>query len=150
MSAREDVETFMAWARLAHGYQWTDPPPNPTDLAMEIARLLRLGEPVPPFAQKWLADFLDPPPGYEGELSLVFKYNKRAAQKHKTELKNYRVALDIMAAKQRGLSTREAVAEIMPSGGMRAWRSARRFLHPWLLARLKARSKKLKERSKNR
>ena len=68
MSALEDAKVFMAWVRLVYGHSWSEPPPDPTEFAKEIARLLRRGKPIPPFAQAMLADFLDPPPGYGGEL----------------------------------------------------------------------------------
>jgi hypothetical protein len=120
--------------RLVYGHSWSEPPPDPTEFAKEIARLLRLGKPIPPFAQAMLADFLDPPQGFRGELSLVFERDGYAARKLKTELRDFRIALKILEAKQKGASTRKAVAEIMPNGGMRAWVSAKRFMHPWLLA----------------
>jgi hypothetical protein len=86
---------------------------------------------MPPFAQKWLAALLDPPlPSQGRELDLVFRYNKQAARKLKTELRDYRMALEILDAKQSGLSTRKAVAKVMPEGGFRALRSAKRFMHP--------------------
>jgi hypothetical protein len=133
MSALEDAKVFMAWGHLVYGHTWSKPPPDPTEFAKEIAKALRLGEPIPPFAQKWLADLLDPPPGQGGEFKLIFKRDGYAARKLETELRDYRKALEILEAKQSGLSTRKAVDKI-GGEGMRALRSAKRFMHPWLLA----------------
>jgi hypothetical protein len=106
-------ETLMAWGKLALG--WPRPAPDPK----EIARLLRLGEPVPEFAQRWLAELFSG----EGALQLVLKTNGRAAQKYETEQANLRKALEIASAMNRGKTIVEAIREIMPVDERQAYRA---------------------------
>ena len=77
-----DKEIFMAWGKLVFGEPWRpekEPPPD----AKEIARILRLGLPVPTFVQDWLADLIDPPLEGGEEVKFALKRNGRAVQKLK-------------------------------------------------------------------
>jgi hypothetical protein len=128
-----DRETFMAWGKLVFGEFWKkdsnlDAPPD----LKEIARLLRLGKPVPPTQQAWLADLLDPPSdgiGYDG-FRLILAREGRAAQKFETEWKGFNTAISIAMAMERGKSLNQAIDEVMPGKrrqGYAIWSAAQ----PW-------------------
>jgi hypothetical protein len=68
MSAQLDEETFFAWRNLIfRAFRKEAPPIDPNKEGppldpKEIARILRLGRPVPAFVQGWFADLIDPRP----------------------------------------------------------------------------------------
>ena len=129
-----DKETFMAWGRLVFGEFGSGSkeaaPPDPK----EIARLLRLGKPVPFFVQDWLADLLDAPDdkkiGYDG-VSLVLTVDRRAAQKFGTKIRAFQKAFAIQKMMDCGLSLAEAIEKVMPGQreqGYAVWRTAKPFI----------------------
>jgi hypothetical protein len=131
-----DKETFMAWGKLVFGQPWNqdiDPPPD----LKEIARLLRLGKPIPSFVQDWLADLLDPPrdDGYDG-VRLVLDLDGREAQKFKTKMKAFQKALTIQKVMDCGLTLSQAIDKVMPGQqrqGYTLWKSAEPFIE-WIKA----------------
>jgi hypothetical protein len=123
-----DEETVFAWRNLIFRAFIKEAPPLDTK---EIARILRLGRPVPAFAQGWLAALIDPPLDRGEEVKFVLKPNRRAVQKFETKSKELQKGLAIMAAMERGKSVTEAIAEITPERahqGFRALRSTQRML----------------------
>jgi hypothetical protein len=82
MSARDDIEHFHAWAKIVFGHLWSDdPPPDYAKIQQEVARLLGSGKPIPPFAEKWLADLRTPRrPGQGREVHADFRPDCRGAQ----------------------------------------------------------------------
>jgi hypothetical protein len=117
-----DKEIFMAWGKLVFGEPWRpekEPPPD----AKEIARILRLGLPVPPFVQVWLADLIDPPLEGGEEVKFVLKRNGRAVQKLETELEKLKKSLAIVSTLQRGKSLTDAINKVMPGKERQAFRA---------------------------
>jgi hypothetical protein len=104
----------------------------------EIARLLRLGQPIPKIAQDFLADLL-PPRGGGEDVKLVLKPHDRRG-KLKRELQEFQKVVQIVAAMNRGKGLTAACEEVMPQGGgfrlMKPWREVLEQ-HPelvgWLL-----------------
>ena len=128
-----DTETFGAWGRLVFG-GFREKELKPPDLK-EIARLLRLGKPIPPFMQDWLADLLDPPrdESYDG-FQLILDCDRRAAQKFETKWKDFNKALSIAVAIEGGKSSNEAIDAVMPGRrrqGYAVWKDAQPLLE-WL------------------
>jgi|HubBroStandDraft_6_1064221.scaffolds.fasta_scaffold748567_2 hypothetical protein len=141
MSARDDIEHFHAWAKIVFGHLWSDdPPPDYAKIQQEVARLLGSGKPIPPFAEKWLADLRTPRrPGQGREVHADFRPDCRGAQVLRRERREYLDALKILDLLQTGMSINKAIARIFPGRvrrGWKAWASAKRFMHPWLVARL--------------
>jgi len=93
----------------------TRPPPD----INEIARLLRLRQPVPSWVQDWRADLLDPPSSGLGERRLTVKPHARARRRFKTMASEIQHMHDIVAAMKRGAGTNEAIDEAMGAGQRR-------------------------------
>jgi hypothetical protein len=129
MSARkkpydEENETEEAWFWVVFSHMGG----RKSDLK-EIARLLRLGQPIPKIAQNFLADLIDPPRGGGEDVRLVLKRNDQL-RKLDTALKEYQKVLEIKAAMERGKGVTEAIVEVMPGKerhGFRLWKSALRW-----------------------
>jgi len=87
----------------------TRPPPD----IKEIARLLRLRRPVPPFVQDSLADLLDPPANGLAEWRLIIKPHATAQRRFKPMAGDYQLMHEIAAAVQRAMGINEAIDEVM-------------------------------------
>jgi hypothetical protein len=122
--------TQLRFDRIVYGRPFraaaTRPPPD----IKEIARLLRLRRPLPPFAQDWLADLLDPPANGLAEWRLIIKPHTTARRRLKTMAGEYQLMYEIAAAVQRGMGINEAIDEVMGAGrrrqGFRILKATRR------------------------
>ena len=87
------VEAHSAWMRFVYGQSWDNPEPlDPEEFMAEFARLISLDAPIPPFARKYLADLTKS----QGPFRLILQPRGRAAQRFKTERRDYERALKIV------------------------------------------------------